>query len=45
MKYILTTKNGTVRMFFVKEVAMMYRELFGGTGTVTRDLGARFVAN
>jgi hypothetical protein len=43
MKYILTTKNGTVRMFFVKEVAMMYRELFGGT--VTRDLGARFVAN
>ncbi len=36
MKYILTTKNGTVRMFFVKEVAMMYRELFGGT--VARDL-------
>jgi hypothetical protein len=43
MKYILTAKNGTVRIFFVKEVAMMYQELFGGT--VTCDRGTRFASN
>lgn len=33
MQYLLVTADGKIRMFFVKEVAMMYCVLFGGTVT------------
>jgi hypothetical protein len=31
MKHILIQSDGTVRFFFVKQVAQLYQQIYGGT--------------
>jgi len=31
MKYVLITKDGKIMMFYILNVAVMYKELYGGT--------------